>query len=1393
MNVVGREAILAQNIVEHDARLGYYKVRLFQFGQWVEVVVDDLFPGKFHTATSPSNILASVIEKAHAKLFGCYENLTGGSIAGGITDLTGGMVERVVLRERGSAVMDEQALHDLLTSVMAEVRSADPQQAYRVRLGAVRQANGGNPTMELNEAWVVSDVEETGNGSLAVRLERPFTVGFQGATDITLGLRELLETATKLYVLRVPIARQVLSEEEEEAHAAAVAAAEEAGQDPPAKRLGGVVERSIKSRWNSALSGGSFASHPDTWLSNPQFKLVAAEPNTTLTIHLEQEDPRTRGHYKVERAIGLYLLSNRENEGARREKPDPESEMVFDENLIYSHSEPLLDKRDVVLTVTLRDPGEYLVIPTTGEPGQRGRFLLRAASSSEFELEPLDEANTVLETPTLEELSGKLKAREQKYVDPAFEGARALYGTYRPASAEAMIWDAVPGGVVWRRPKDILTPPPPPPPTEEELRARELAAAEKAAREAEEDDDDDDPRSRKGAAAGKKKKKGRDDDDDDDDAAPSSRRKKAGGGKGGKRQAPVESDPEDDEDGEPQAPVIPDPVLFPAAPEGSGGEDGPAVRFGDVVQGDVDDCYFVGALGVLAAKPDLLRSLVVSSDFELGAHEFRFFRANRWHTVVVDDLIPCRGDTGMPIFARSRSEVEFWPALLEKAYAKFNGCYLNLEAGSLAEALAEVTGWVSSQEMSRDADELWERLTSYHAKGYLLGCADPGAHHPADAASADGILKNHAYGIVDVRDSHGNLLIRLRNPWGVKDWAGPFADHSKDWSKKILKDLDYQFDSGDGTFWMPLESFLAEFSELYVTRNYSTEEPEEDGTLWVRKEVPGTFDFKYSGGYADEPTLLRNPQYHLMATEPNQEVLISIEQEDHRPLGLHDPDACVGFLLLENVKRLPDPDDENPPDEIPEPRRLEKEDKRVNRRLAGGVVAQRVFSARATLQPNQDYVIVAQSNRGRIMPFTITVQSKQDVALEFLKGDAKPVRPLLEKRRVVELAAKWTLKKAGGSPSYDTWKNNPQFLLTVPRRTPLSIDLEQVDREGRPVPEDSVDLHSAGFVVVRSRRAEKVTTFDKASVRGVCELEHANFVTVDLEFEESVNYVIVPFTREPGRLGNFVLRVLCHEEVSLERIDKEHLVDTTQNGPRRSNFTLDDVTFIKQDLAQVISKPIQRTLVILKPDALSLGSAEVILSMIEDQPGMTILQHQIVELNVEQVREFAPLESDAVIEFLASGPIMALVVMGPGVVSEFQLLAGDPDPGKALMHPDNSPATIRAMFGTDPVRNAVYCSDTEAGARRDIKFFFPDMVIEPLPEILDVQRFLSQSVYPALIEALTQLCKSKPADPKLWLGNWLIDNNPTKPTVSEAHSSSTTRTSLKAITSEAYTVEEPDS
>ena len=74
------------------------KTRVFHLGEWLEVVVDDFLPFhgndntlKFCRNTKDENeMFAPLLEKAYAKLYGCYEFLDGGDIVDALVDMSGG-------------------------------------------------------------------------------------------------------------------------------------------------------------------------------------------------------------------------------------------------------------------------------------------------------------------------------------------------------------------------------------------------------------------------------------------------------------------------------------------------------------------------------------------------------------------------------------------------------------------------------------------------------------------------------------------------------------------------------------------------------------------------------------------------------------------------------------------------------------------------------------------------------------------------------------------------------------------------------------------------------------------------------------------------------------------------------------------------------------------------------------------------------------------------------------------------------------------------------------------------------------------------------------------------------------------------------------------------------
>jgi nucleoside-diphosphate kinase len=134
----------------------------------------------------------------------------------------------------------------------------------------------------------------------------------------------------------------------------------------------------------------------------------------------------------------------------------------------------------------------------------------------------------------------------------------------------------------------------------------------------------------------------------------------------------------------------------------------------------------------------------------------------------------------------------------------------------------------------------------------------------------------------------------------------------------------------------------------------------------------------------------------------------------------------------------------------------------------------------------------------------------------------------------------------------------------------------------------------------------------------------------------------------------------------------------------------------------------QRTLVLLKPDAVRRGLVGEILSRVERKADWSITAMELRTLDrpvLEQhyAEHVGRPFYEPLMEFMSSGPVVALVVEGERVVEGVRALAGPTDPIAA------QPGSIRGDFGTIVRENLIHASDSEESAEREIKIFFPGL------------------------------------------------------------------------------------
>jgi nucleoside-diphosphate kinase len=138
---------------------------------------------------------------------------------------------------------------------------------------------------------------------------------------------------------------------------------------------------------------------------------------------------------------------------------------------------------------------------------------------------------------------------------------------------------------------------------------------------------------------------------------------------------------------------------------------------------------------------------------------------------------------------------------------------------------------------------------------------------------------------------------------------------------------------------------------------------------------------------------------------------------------------------------------------------------------------------------------------------------------------------------------------------------------------------------------------------------------------------------------------------------------------------------------------------------------VERTLTIIKPDAVARGVAGQIISRFE-QAGLTILAAKLVHLTAEQSGGFYIVHKErpfyrSLCAFMTQGPCLPMVLEGEDAIARLRELMGATDPAKA------APGTIRKDFASSIEANAVHGSDSPASAAFEIPYFFGALEIHP--------------------------------------------------------------------------------
>ncbi|XP_008203724.1 calpain-A isoform X4 [Nasonia vitripennis] len=381
---------------------GIFHFRFWQYGRWVDVVIDDRLPtyqGRllYLRSAEDNEFWSALLEKAYAKLHGSYEALKGGTTCEAMEDFTGGVTEMyemdetppnlfsILLKayERNSlmgcsvepdpSILEAETPQGLIRGhaySITRVKYVDiqtPNQMGRIPLLRLRnpwgnEAEWNGPWSDGSPEWRFIPDHEKEELGLTFDVDGEFWMSFQDF---------------KKYFTRLEICNlnpDSLTEDDLNA----------------GKKK---WEMSVfEGEWVRGVTAGGCRNFLETFCHNPQYRITLEYPDEdddkcTVIIALMQKNRRAQrrmGADCLTIGFAVYHLENPDR------LPKPLDINFFKYNASVARSPSFINLREVSCRFKL-PPGVYCIVPSTFDPNEEGEFLLRIFSENKNNMEENDD------------------------------------------------------------------------------------------------------------------------------------------------------------------------------------------------------------------------------------------------------------------------------------------------------------------------------------------------------------------------------------------------------------------------------------------------------------------------------------------------------------------------------------------------------------------------------------------------------------------------------------------------------------------------------------------------------------------------------------------------------------------------------------------------------------------------------------------------------------------------------------------------------------------------------------------------------------------------------------------------------------------------------------------